>query len=107
MVLTQLSTNSITMDGFEQGLFSTQTVLRYYETKIFFSNMVEGDEIIVKHYTRDVTGASEKLYRTIPIRGIQDDPALVLNFDPTNGYGVTCEQTKGSFKLITWVLYGA
>ena len=107
MVLVLDSSGSLLMDGTEQNLFSSQTILAHYSTKIFFHNLVANDKITVKVYDNDEDSSTERLYRTIYVVGVQDDPVMIINWIPSNSYRVTCEQTDGTNKTITWSLWTA
>lgn len=107
MALTLVSNGSQLMDGTEQNLFASQTTLIHYSTKIFLEDMVANDKITIKVYDIDVNDSTEKVYRTIKTVGVQDDPVVLVNWIQSSSYRVTCQQTSGTNKTITWALYSA
>lgn len=108
MVLEQADKDELLMDGNEQELFEQLTTLKHYSTKIFFDELEAGDEIIVKVLDLDDQDNMERQYRTYTIRGLQDSPESLINWIPSSGYRITCQQISegtGGFKTISWVLY--
>jgi len=105
MVLELVDNDELLMNGTEQELFASQIGLKHYSTKIFFDELVMGDEILLRIYDLDEFAGVEKLYRTVPIQGLQVNPETLVNWMPSSSYRVTCEQMVGSFKTITWALY--
>lgn len=95
------------MNGTEQNLFSSQVLIKHYSTKIFFDNLVAGDLIIIRVYDEDVDAGIEKKYRTTPVEGLQVDPEILVNWIPSSSYRVTCQQTTGTNKTITFALYSS
>lgn len=107
MTLELVLSGSLVMNGSEQPLFPSQAVgLLHYSTKIFFDEMEEGDEITIRVFDEDVDASTEKIYRTERVQGPQKSNRLV-NWIPSSSYRVTCEQTSGSFKTITFALYSS
>jgi len=110
MVLALLDKGEITMDGNEQELFAQVTGLKHYSTKIFFDELEAGDEIIVKVLDLDEQDNMERQYRTYPVEGAQASPESLINWMPSSGYRITCEQITqgtGGFKKLSWVLYSS
>lgn len=105
MVLELVDNGELLMNGTEQDIFPSQVGLKHYSTKIFFDELVEGDEILLRIYDLDEFAATEKRYRTVTIRGLQSDPERLVNWMPSSSYRITCEQTVGVNKTITWALY--
>jgi len=107
MALVSIDNDELLMNGSEQDLFPSEVGLKHYATKIFFDELVAGDEILVRIYSLDKFAAVEKRYRTTHVEGVQQDPELELNWIPSESYRVTCEQITqgaGGFKTITWEL---
>jgi len=108
MVLLLADKGEILMDGTEQELFAQVTGLKHYSTKIFFDELEAGDEITVKVLDLDEQDNQERQYRSYPIEGAQSSPESLINWMPSSGYRITCEQiTQGSggFKTLSWALY--
>ena len=108
MALILADKGSQLMDGTEQNLFSSQTVLLHYSTSVFFDTLVAGDEILLRVYVKDEQTGGEKKYRTVPIEGIQINSATIVNWITTSSYRVTAQQITqgvGGFKTITWARY--
>ncbi len=104
MVLELVDNNELPMNGTEQELFPSQIGLKHYSTKIFFDEMIQGDEIVLRVYDFVEFAGVEKIYRTEMVQGVQKSNRLV-NWIPSSSYRVTCEQVSGSLKTITWSLY--
>lgn len=104
MAPTLVDSNELLMNGTEQPLFPSQVGLKHYSTKIFFDEMVLGDEIIIRVYDLDEFGTVEKIYRTERVQGLQKSNRLI-NWIPSSSYRVTCQQVTGTSKTITWALY--
>ena len=94
--------SELLMDGTEQDLFVKQTGIRQYETHIFFDELAAGDEILIRIYLDDKFNDAEKKYDTIPIAGLQINPAFVANWLPSSTYRVSCQQITGTFRTISW-----
>jgi len=108
LTITRDSFNTLLMNGSEQFLFPEETVLQSYQTTIFFDELQDNEEIIVKIEMNDPNIAARKRNRTIRVVGPQDDPALVLNWTATDKYRVSCTQsTEGTFRTIGWELLKA
>jgi len=105
MALELVDNDELLMNGTEQELFPSQVGLKHYSTKIFFDELVMGDEILLRIYDLDEFAATEKKYRTVPIQGAQVNPEILVNWMPSSSYRVTCEQIVGINKTITWALY--
>ncbi len=105
MALELVDNDELFMNGTEQELFPAQVGLKHYSTKIFFDELVTGDEILLRVYDLDEFAATEKKYRTVQIQGVQINPEILVNWMPSSSYRVTCEQIIGSNKTITWALY--
>ena len=104
MAPTLVDSNELLMTGTEQELFPSQVGLKHYSTKIFFDEMVLGDEIIILVYDLDEFAGVEKIYRPIRVQGVQKTNRLV-NWIQSSSYRVTCKQVTGTNKTITWALY--
>jgi len=96
---------SLLMNGTEQNLFASQVGLMHYSTKIFFDELLAGDEILIRVFDLDENAATEKLYRTTIVRGVQANPEILVNWMPSSSYRVTCEQIFGTNRTITFALY--
>jgi len=108
MALTLEANNSLLMNGSEQELFPVTTEgLKHYSTKVFFHNLVSGDEILIRVYDEDPNGPTQRRYRTTPVEGLLKDPEILVNWIPSSAYRVTCQQITGPFKTITWALYSS
>lgn len=105
MVLELALSGSISLDASEKDLFVSQTPLMHYLTKIFFDNLVAGDEVIIRVYDQDEDAATEKKYRTVPVEGPQTNPEILVNWIPSSSYRVTCQQITGTGKNVTFALY--
>lgn len=105
MALTLADKGSQLMDGTELDLFPSQIVLLHYSTTVFFDTLAAGDEILLRVYVKDEQTGGEKLYRTVPIEGLQKNPATIINWISTSSYRVTAEQITGTNKTITWARY--
>ena len=105
MVLELVDNDELLMNSTEQELFPSQIGLKHYSTKVFFDTLVAGDEILLRVYDEDVFTATEKKYRTTIVRGLQENPEILVNWIQSSSYRVTCEQVSGSNKIITWALY--
>lgn len=105
MALELVTSGSLLMNGTEQDLFPSQIGLLHYSTKIFFDELVNGDEITIRVFDEDVDTSTEKIYRTTSIQGVQLNPEVLINWMPSSSYRVTCQQTVGSNKTITFALY--
>lgn len=105
MALESLDNGELLMNGSDQPLFSPQTgPLRHYLTKIFFDELVEGDEIHVHIEDRDKFVGTNKKYITDIIRGSQENPEYYGVFIVSESYQVFCHQVTGTLKTITWEL---
>lgn len=107
MGLESVDNGELLMNGSEQNLFPSEVGLKYYSTKVFFHNLVAGDEILVRIYSLDKFSAVERRYRTTHVEGLQQDPELEVNPISSESYRVTCQQITqgiGGFKTITWEL---
>jgi len=105
MALELEDNDELLMNGSEQNLFASQVGLKHYSTKIFFDELVTGDEIILRIFDFDEFAGVEKLYRSVPIQGLQPTPETLVNWMQSSSYRVTCEQISGTNKTITWALY--
>lgn len=97
--------NSLLMNGNEQDLFTPQTGLKQYETKINFDALQPADEIVIRVYLQDEQVGSRKRYLTVPIRGTRINPVEVINWLATSSYRVSCQQIAGTNRTITWALF--
>ena len=107
LVFDSSGSQSLTNAGGETNLFASQTILQHYSTKIFFDEMVANDVIILRVYDYDEDDAVEKVYRTVTLEGVQDDPEVMINWIPSSSYRVTCELTSATSRTVTWALYTA
>ncbi len=105
MALTLADSNELLMTGAEQDLFPSQIGLVHYSTTIFFDELVANDEILIRVYIKDEFDNAERRYRTTIIEGAQVNPATIVNWIPTSQYRVTCQQTIGALKTISWARY--
>ena len=105
MALTLADNNELLMDGNEQDLFVKQIGLKQYETHVFFDELQSGDEILIRVYLDDEFDNMERRYITIPIEGLQTNPATVVNWLASSSYRVSCEQITGTFRTISWSRY--
>ena len=105
MALTPADQNELLMDGNEQDLFVKQIGLKQYETHIFFDQLAAGDEIQIRAYLDDPFDNMERRYITVPVEGLQTNPAYVVNWLASTTYRVTCQQITGTFRTISWVRY--
>ena len=101
MALTRTNGQTV-MDGTEQNLFGSQTILQHYATWIFFDALLAGDKIVVRVYVNDGQDVVERVYDKYTVPGPVDDPAIFNVFVPTDSYRVTCEQTDGTNRTISW-----
>ena len=104
MVLELIDNNELLMNGTEQELFPSQVGLKHYTVKMFFDQMVLGDEIMVRVYDKDEFAGVEKIYRIERVSGVQQSNRL-FNWIPSSSFRITCEQVTGPPKTITWALY--
>ena len=102
MALTLAENDELLMDGNEQDLFTQQTVLQQYETHIFFDQLAAGDEILIRVYLHDEKDNAERRYITIPVEGLQDNPAYVVNWLASSTYRVSLQQISGTNRTISW-----
>lgn len=107
MALELADSNELLMDGNEQDLFVKQIGLKQYETHIFFDELQAGDEILIRVYLDDEFDNQERRYITVPVEGLQTNPALVVNWLPSSTYRVSCEQITGTNRTISWSRYTA
>ncbi len=107
MALTLADSNELLMDGTEQDLFTKQTILQQYETHIFFDELAAGDEIEIRVYLDDEFDNMERRYTTVPVEGLQTNPAFVVNWLASSTYRVTCQQITGTNRTISWSRYTA
>lgn len=105
MALELALSGSLLMNGTEQDLFASQVGLKHYSTKVFFDELDNGDEILIRVFDLDEDAATEKKYRTTIVRGIQDNPEILVNWMPSSSYRITCEQISGTNRTITFALY--
>jgi len=105
MALDNPINDDLLMNGTEQDLFLSQVGLKHYSTKIFFDEIVSGDEILIRVYDEDPFTSTEKKYRTTIVRGLQKNPETLVNWMPSSSYKVTCQQISGTNKTITFALY--
>jgi len=105
MALELALSDSLVMNGSEQNLFESQVGLKHYSTKIFFDELTNGDEILIRVFDLDEDAALEKKYRTFPVEGPQTNPVFIVNWIPSSSYKVSCEQISGTNKTITFALY--
>lgn len=106
MTISLLDNNSQLMNGTEQDLFTSKTILQHYTLKIFFDSMVANDKITIRVYDEDINDSTEKLYREIEIVGVQDVPVVLINWIPSSGYRVSCEQTEAINTISTILVSG-
>lgn len=106
MAIEVVDKGSLLMNGSEQDLFPSQTELLNYSTKIFFDELITGDEIVIRVYDLDEETLTEKIYRIDRVTGLQSSSRLV-NWIPSSSYRVTVQQVTGVFRTITWALYKA
>lgn len=102
MALTLADNNELLMDGTEQDLFVKQTTLQQYETHIFFDQLAAGDEIQIRVYIDDKFDNAERRYITVPVEGLQNNPAFVVNWLASSTYRVSLQQISGTFRTISW-----
>ena len=107
MGLESVDNDELLMNGTEQDLFPSQVGLKNYATTIFFDELIPPDEITIRVYKFDKFAAVEKLYRSVLIQGLLTDPNVEINWLPTESYRVSCQQTVGTLKTITWELLTA
>lgn len=105
MALTLADSNELLMDGNEQDLFVKQTGLLQYETHIFFDTLTAGDEILIRVYIDDPKDTAERRYITVPVEGVQTNPAVVVNWLASSTYRVSCQQITGTNRTISWARY--
>ncbi len=105
MALTLADSDELLMDGNEQDLFVKQVVLKQYETHIFFDQLAAGDEILIRAYLDDPFDNQERRYITVPVEGLQTNPAFVVNWLASTTYRVSLEQITGTFRTISWARY--
>ncbi len=107
MALVLSDSNELLMDGNEQDLFVKQVGLKQYETDIFFDQLQAGDEITIRVYLDDPFNNVESRYLTIPVEGLQNNPAYIVNWLASSTYRVSCQQISGTFRTISWARYEA
>lgn len=105
MALILADNDELLMTGIEQDLFAKQLVLKQYETHIFFDELAAGDEILIRVYLNDNFDNAERRYITVPVEGLQTNPAFVVNWLVSTTYRVTCEQITGTNRTISWSRY--
>jgi len=105
MALENPINNELLMNGTPQNLFPSQVGLKHYSTKIFFDELISGDEILIRVYDDDPFASTEKKYRTTIVKGLQENPEILVNWIPSSSYRVTCQQISGTNKTITFALY--
>jgi len=105
MALELADNNELLMDGNEQDLFAKQLILKQYETHIFFDQLAAGDEIQIRVYLDDPFDNEERRYITVPVEGLQDNPAYVVNWLTSSTYRVSLQQITGTFRTISWARY--
>lgn len=105
MALILADNNELIMDENEQDLFVKQIGLKQFETHIFFDKLAAGDEVLIRVYLDDPFTNTEKRYITVPVEGLQTNPAYVVNWLSSTKYRVTCQQITGTFRTISWVRY--
>jgi len=107
MVLANPANGVKLMDGSEQTLF-IDGGLKHYATRIFFNELVAGDEIIVRVYDLNPSIPIEHTYRTVSIEGSQTDPAVEFNWLQSDHYRISCEQINqgvGGNKSISFKVF--
>ena len=87
------------------SLFSTQTLLRYYATKIDLTNMISTSIITIRIF--DSVNAIEKIYDTQIFTGVQDIPEVFIPFLPSSNYRVSVQSVDADTTNITipWSRY--
>jgi len=107
MGLESIDDDELLMNGTPQDLFPSQVALKHYTTKIFFDELVAGDEIHIRIFDLDKFAGVEKQYRKTIIRGVQESAETLMNWISSGSFRVSCEQISqgvGGFKTITWEL---
>ena len=105
MALILADSDELLMDGTEQDLFVKQVGLKHYETHIFFDELQSGDEILIRVYLDDEFDNMERRYITVPVEGLQTNPAQIVNWLTSSTYRVSLEQITGTFRTISWARY--
>ncbi len=105
MALILADNNELLMNGTEQDLFVKQVGLKQFETHIFFDQLQSGDEILIRVYLNDDFDTQERRYITVPIEGLQTNPATVVNWLASTTYRVSCQQITGTNRTISWSRY--
>ena len=105
MALELADSNELLMDGNEQDLFAKEIGLKHCETHIFLDQLAAGDEILIRVYLDDPFDNAERRYITVPVEGLQTNPAHIVNWLTSTTYRVTLEQITGTFRTISWARY--
>jgi len=105
MALELADNNELLMDGNEQDLFVKQVGLKQFETHIFFDQLQAGDEIQIRVYLDDPFDNEERRYITVPVEGLQTNPAFIVNWLASTTYRVSLQQITGTFRTISWARY--
>lgn len=105
MALITADQNELLMNGAEQDLFVKQIGLKQFETHIFFDELAAGDEIQIRVYLDDPFDNAERRYITVPIEGLQANPAHVVNWLASSTYRISLQQITGTLRTISWVRY--
>jgi len=87
MALESVLDDELLMNGTPQNLFPSQVGLEHYTAKIFFDELVDGDEIIIRIFDLDKFAGIEKQNRKTIIRGIQES-GTIINWIPSGSFRV-------------------
>ncbi|MEM2249935.1 MAG: hypothetical protein QXO00_02390 [Candidatus Bathyarchaeia archaeon] len=108
----------LTLTHLGSGKFKTseteEIVFEYAKTEPFtisgyinLKEMEEGDTIIIREYVKLATNGDYTLYAEEEYNGKQKEPILHISKRPAmNGIKITIQQTKGTFKQVSWEFYG-
>ena len=105
MALLEANGSEALSDVDEEDLFATQTLLRYYATKVDLSNMIVTSIITIRIY--DFVNGVEKIYDTQIFTGVQDIPEVFIPFLPSSNYRVSVQSVDADTINITipWSRY--
>ena len=94
---------TLAVTGVVADLFPSQIVLKTYATDIFFDALQAGDAIEIIIYKKDNVGASEKIFDTFTVSGVQTAPDTYIPPMSTASYRVTARTVSGVNRSINWV----
>jgi hypothetical protein len=107
MALTDLAHGTKTLTGGStEDTVEDDTAGGTYVTQIDLSAMVNGDVIILRVYTKPLTGGTLRVLYYLTFANVQAEPIIQTGPVPSKyEYKVTMTQTAGTGRACDWVVY--